>query len=1357
MSVLDLYTRLSSHERLYLNLICIFPQIPSKTALIFGMQSCMETQSEGSGVAHLFKNQMKSAEIERIKKELIEQKILNEEENVQPLKVDEFTKLTFSKPQDPKIWEIADQILDKFIFDQRYDQKIKLRIAIYQNNEIDFENLIQNLNTQEQFDFFNTYFHKIEFDPQWFLNQHTSIRFYFSRYFFKFLIDHDNQYKVAHDFFKHMCKTNTDCTLCQLYHMLFHENGDSSEKNSVKNLPELWKNIQSIYALNAESITSLRSFWKSPDLNIKELNAFYPDDRWIKYTYYLSLICENTKSSIDKLISETAVSDGKGDKAFLSLAYAIQGLQSKVKTHELDQDFFNIFDSCYTMLCIFYIDSSLIKVEALKTLVSEVDSSKIHFLKKMVRDIIEAVKDKEGFEEFSSVIPLNKKSIFSFTHIVQKAEAWKLSLKNLDEYVNQDEGSLSALTSRLAWIFDLESNQIVEVLEQNYLKHKWSKGRPVALKTLYDFGNLSYITTQDMKIIKTIRKERNNTLGVSHYYLDPILSNIALTGHPNVYRSDNLRRPLVIREAKPELIISQFDADSLKIELSHVSKTESVFVDREGPYQLVMVHIHAGLIKLVEIIGEDGLIIPADNLDFITAIAQKAQKVVSVSSDLINIGLTYVEPNSAPVIMLEPLGENGSEGLQVSLHVRPFGDKGIYCTPALGRGYCTFENTKTNRDFVSERYLAEKLIRSCSSLSNEEHENYEWYFKDIQQCYELISDLKEYEEFLRASNEELIRIEWPKGKKISMKQPLSVKHSKFSVTESKNWFHVDGALELDDARMLSLRELIKLVQEQKNRFISLGDNQLLALRKDLFQTLLRLQFLDSDPEGDQLKLNATSLSVLDTDELFMNHLTDKTPLSVLSQLVDKGDREYKVPADLHAVLRPYQEEGVKWLLKLADLKMGACLADDMGLGKTIQSIAALLKLAENGPSLVVAPTSVCYNWHEEIKKFAPRLSVKFFEPQNRKQLIEDIGPNEILVCSYNLLQQEITGLEKKHFACIILDEAQSIKNYGTKRAQSAFKLKSDFRLALSGTPIENGLEELWSIFRFIMPQLLGGRDTFVKKYISGQDKGINKEKREILKSIIKGFILRRTKIDVLKDLPPKVEQTIYVTMEDEERNFYEAVRQSALESLSQLDDSSPHKKIHILAELTKLRRACCHPRLIEENFNFVSGKSKYFMDLIEELISSDHKALVFSQYVSYLELLRKELDAKGIQYEYLDGKTPSHERQKRVQGFQEGNKPLFLLSLKAGGSGLNLTAADYVIHLDPWWNPAVESQASDRAHRMGQKKSVTVIRVIMKNTIEEKILALHEDKKNLANDILDGIEIPQKLTEKDLMELLMVA
>ena len=340
---------------------------------------------------------------------------------------------------------------------------------------------------------------------------------------------------------------------------------------------------------------------------------------------------------------------------------------------------------------------------------------------------------------------------------------------------------------------------------------------------------------------------------------------------------------------------------------------------------------------------------------------------------------------------------------------------------------------------------------------------------------------------------------------------------------------------------------------------------------------------------------------------------------------------------------------------------------------------------------------------------------------------------------------------------IVLDEAQAIKNATTKRFQAAIQLNGNFKLALSGTPIENGLDELWSLFRFIAPGLLGSKESFQKKFMTPLDKEKDQARRQALKNLIKAFILRRTKTNVLQELPPKTEQTIHIDMEPEEKAFYEAVRQTAIDNITNNDQKGGQRKIHILAEITRLRRACCHPKLVDNNIDIPSSKLKVFLELVDELLQNNHKALIFSQYVSYLDLVRAELDKKGIDYQYLDGSTAAAERQKRVNAFQEGKSSLFLLSLKAGGAGLNLTAADYVIHMDPWWNPAVEDQASDRAHRMGQQRPVTIYRLVMKDSIEERILALHKDKRDLADDLLDGSQHVTKLTEDDLIKLMMAA
>ncbi len=336
----------------------------------------------------------------------------------------------------------------------------------------------------------------------------------------------------------------------------------------------------------------------------------------------------------------------------------------------------------------------------------------------------------------------------------------------------------------------------------------------------------------------------------------------------------------------------------------------------------------------------------------------------------------------------------------------------------------------------------------------------------------------------------------------------------------------------------------------------------------------------------------------------------------------------------------------------------------------------------------------------------------------------------------------------------VLDEAQAIKNAGTKRAQASLELQAGFRLALSGTPVENYLDELWSLFNFLNPGLLGSREAFQKRFAIPIERDRDAQARQSLRALVRPFLLRRTKASVLSELPPRTEQIVRIEMSEAERLFYEALRQRALETIEALDAANGKRKIHILAEITRLRQACCSPELIAPGSGVPGSKLDALMELIDELIRNRHRALVFSQFTGHLKLVRAALDSRGITYEYLDGATPAAGRERRVAAFQSGNAPLFLISLRAGGTGLNLTAADYVMHLDPWWNPAVEDQASDRAHRIGQKRPVTIYRLIMQDSIEERILSLHRDKRDLAADLLEGGETTARLSEEELLDLI---
>ena len=337
----------------------------------------------------------------------------------------------------------------------------------------------------------------------------------------------------------------------------------------------------------------------------------------------------------------------------------------------------------------------------------------------------------------------------------------------------------------------------------------------------------------------------------------------------------------------------------------------------------------------------------------------------------------------------------------------------------------------------------------------------------------------------------------------------------------------------------------------------------------------------------------------------------------------------------------------------------------------------------------------------------------------------------------------------------MLDEAQAIKNMTTKRSQAAMQLNAGFRVATTGTPVENRLDELWNLFRFLNPGLLGSHQSFTTRFANPIERERDKAARTLLKKLIRPFILRRSKSQVLEELPPRTEIVQRVELSPEEAAFYEALRRQALESLGEAGEQSPgERQIRILAEITRLRRACCHPRLVLPDSPLSSAKLAAFREIVDELRANGHRALVFSQFVSHLDLLREELDKDGIGYRYLDGSTPAKERQAQVASFQAGQGELFLISLKAGGVGLNLTAADYVIHMDPWWNPAVEDQASDRAHRIGQKRPVTVYRLVAANTIEEKIVALHGQKRELADSLLEGTETALRVSADDLLELL---
>lgn len=495
------------------------------------------------------------------------------------------------------------------------------------------------------------------------------------------------------------------------------------------------------------------------------------------------------------------------------------------------------------------------------------------------------------------------------------------------------------------------------------------------------------------------------------------------------------------------------------------------------------------------------------------------------------------------------------------------------------------------------------------------------------------------------------------------------------------------------------------------------------------------------------------------DSLYVER--DKHFKSLIKEFKTVADSDFEVPLSLQKTLRSYQASGYRWLRTLAAYGFGGILADDMGLGKTLQVIS-VLQAAKNegkhGTALIVSPASLVYNWQEEFSRFAPDIQtlVVAGTQGERIALLKNYEVYDVLITSYDLLKRDIAEYENLQFAFQIIDEAQYIKNHTTAVAKAVKGINSQIKYALTGTPIENRLSELWSIFDYLMPGFLYGYETFRKELELPITKDKDEGAAERLKKMVSPFIMRRLKQDVLKDLPEKLEEIQYARFEAIQQQVYDGQVVHMKEMLAkQSREDFAQNKLQILAELTKLRQICCDPSLLFENYNGTSAKRQACIELIKSAIEGEHRILLFSQFTSMLELLEESLKAEGIAFYKITGATPKEERLRLVKQFNEGNVPVFLISLKAGGTGLNLIGADVVIHYDPWWNQAVQNQATDRAHRIGQRKVVAVYKLIMKNSIEEKIVHLQEAKKNLADEILSGENGGlAQMSKEDLLALL---
>lgn len=941
----------------------------------------------------------------------------------------------------------------------------------------------------------------------------------------------------------------------------------------------------------------------------------------------------------------------------------------------------------------------------------------------------------------------------SILHLFPKTEKWERSLDALLQ-LQPLKGRKSATTSteekitRLVWWVNFDRQQMQPV-EQTWGKGGWSKGRNIALKRLKEM-QVENMTEQDKAAARAVKVSNHGYYGGVEYWFDTEKLLPALVGHPLLFLLENPNISVELVEKKPQLLV-EHRTDGYEVKFSHDFKTAGIYLQRETPTRYVLLTVSDQHAEINQLLDFGKLHLPPKAKDKLIEAVGNLSTIVTVQSEVGGdaASIPTIEGDPTVFVHLLPVGD----GFKIEFFAKPFTTEPPYFKPGVGRENVMADvnghPTKAIRDLKKEKENVRKVEGACPTFQRSSNEEKEWYFEATEEALNALLEL----EPLRAAGD--IVMEYPKGEKLRIGGQIGFDQLSIGIKKERDWFTVDGKVQVNENLVMDFRQLLELSQNAKGRFVELSDGQFVALTSQLQRKLEELNNIFTMTKNDMRFHPLAAHSLEDFTGLLHDVEVDAAWKKQLNRLRESREINPKVPSTFKAELRPYQEDGLRWLSQLAYWGVGACLADDMGLGKTVQALALLLDRAKQGPALVCAPASVVRNWYHEAVKFTPTLNPLVFGEGDRKEMLDNLQPYDLLLCSYGLMQQQSDILTEKHFTTIVLDEAQAIKNRSTKRSQTAMQLQGDFKIITTGTPVENHLGELWNLFNFLNPGLLGSLDRFNENYANPIEKLQDRERRNQLRRLIQPFILRRRKNDVLDELPEKTEITLTVELSPEERAFYEALRRKAIENIEGSKGGDPNdRRFKILAELMRLRQAACNPRLIQPDSPLPSSKLNLFAETVEELLEGGHKALVFSQFVKHLALIEEWAKKQGVSYQYLDGSTPLPQRDKAIRAFQAGEGDLFLISLKAGGFGLNLTAADYVIHLDPWWNPAVEDQASDRAHRIGQLRPVTIYRLVAEETIEEKIVKLHADKRELADSLLDGTEVSAKLNADELLALI---
>ncbi len=925
-------------------------------------------------------------------------------------------------------------------------------------------------------------------------------------------------------------------------------------------------------------------------------------------------------------------------------------------------------------------------------------------------------------------------------------EAWQDALAAITA-LSQDGKAAGAAGTQpdLAWQLGLDAAGRVKTLEPLEM-HVGARGgvkfKAVSLARLKKQGATR---NRDNLVLRHI--ERDAWAGARDLWLDVSQALVALVGHPHLMFADAPGQWVELVEGLPTLEVRRVgDAFEFHIQPPLISaepapaggrfgaqaeleqeRRNGQRVERNAPGRATLIRITPTQRRVAELVAQ-GWRVPAHATAELGAALQVLTGHFQLHSDA-EAG-ERVAGDSRLHARLTPQGD----GLSLLLVAQPFGDFGPAVTPGQGRErlMCLHEGVSlaTERDLRAEAEHRAAVIAALPFLDPEQPPDQPWLLAEAEEALAAVERLP--------GLPGIAALAWPKGKPLRV-LPVDGAAVQITVSSGRDWLAVNGEARVDEGRVLGLQELLALSRASRSRFVRLAEGHYLALSEQLRQQLRDLDALGQVKKGG-LQLPAASAAWLDQGLAGVQLAGDQAWRERVQRLTDAAALQPQAPRSLRAELRGYQAEGFAWMSRLAAAGFGACLADDMGLGKTVQTLALLVERSALGPALVLAPTSVCGNWAAECAAFAPGLNVQVYaEAADRAALLQAAGPGDVVVASYALAQIDADGFAARRWASLVLDEAQALKNAATKRAKSVAEFDADFRLALSGTPVENRLADLWSIMNLVNPGLLGTAQQFNERFAGPIERQQDTATRARLRRLVAPFLLRRTKAQVLQDLPPRTEIVHRVQPSEQERHFLEALRRDAQAAVAQAAaDPERGAQMQVLAELMRLRRAACDPRLVSPELGLVGSKMAEFEHILRELVAGGHKALVFSQFTDYLDLLAERVTQMGLPFQRLDGSTPQAERTKRVAAFQRGEGEVFLISLKAGGFGLNLTMADYVLIVDPWWNPAAEDQASGRAHRMGQQRPVTVYRLVTAGSVEERILSLHRDKRGLAEGMLEG-------------------